>query len=177
MKKLIFLTLCLLPLFAHAGEPTEDSAKIVKAALEQIQWTIQTHDTATDCSTYVSRVLARAGTPVGGFLSNDFGKVMASHLPNWKRRDFSTDHPGGDQVALRDFLNGFPDGTALLAQWRRVGKSGHIAIVEKLASDQFMIFQAQQGRALPHASPARVSQLLYAPNAYGDRAHLSLYFE
>ncbi len=163
------LLLLLLPLSSLAS-PAQDSARIVRAARDQIQWTIDNRDTVTDCSIYLRRVLARAGMPVAGFSSNDFHKVMAKYLPHWKHREFSTDNPGADQSVLRNFFNGAPDGTVFLAQWPRVGRSGHTAIVGKVSFDRFVIFQAQQGLSLPHEAAARVSQLLYA----GGRAHLRL---
>ena len=76
MKKLIFLLLAV-PLLANAsepaGDPIKDSARLLQAALDQIAWTQATHDTNTECSTYVSRVLARAGMPVGGFVVRPAG--------------------------------------------------------------------------------------------------------
>jgi hypothetical protein len=172
MKKFLLLLLAFAP-NAHAGDPAEDSATILQAALAQIQWTIDNHDTTTDCSTYVARTLDRAGFSVGSYSSNQFDQAMAKHLPNWKRSEFSTDNAGADQDVLRNFLNGAPNGTIFLAQWPRVGRSGHNAIVEKVSTDQFMIYQAQLGLSLPHAATARVSQLLYA----GGRANLRLFFE
>lgn len=169
MKK--SLLLFLLPLYAFAS-PTQNSDVIVRAALEQIQWTKDTGDTVTDCSIYVRRVLARAGMPVSGFSSNDFHKVMARY-PQWKNREFSAEIPSAEQDSLRTFLNSPPDGTVFLAQWPRVGRSGHTAIVQKVSRDNFVIFQAQQGLTLPHASAARVSRLLYTEG----RAHLRLFFE
>jgi hypothetical protein len=172
MKKFLLLLIAFAP-NARAGDPAEDSATILQAALAQIQWTIDNHDTTTDCSTYVARTLDRAGFSVGSYSSNQFDQAMAKHLPNWKRSEFSTDNAGADQDVLRNFLNGAPNGTIFLAQWPRVGRSGHNAIVEKVSTDQFMIYQAQLGLSLPHAATARVSQLLYA----GGRANLRLFFE
>lgn len=177
MKQLLLLLAISFAPSARAGNPAEDSSFIVQAALDQIQWTLDTHDTVTDCSIYVSRVLARAGMPVGGFSSNDFDKVMATHLPSWRHAEFSTENPGADQEVLRNFLNGAPDGTVFLAQWPRVSQSGHVAIVEKISLDHFLIYQAQKGLPLPHASTAHVSQLLYPSSSYGGRAHLRLFFE
>ena len=180
MKKMIFFLLVLSSV-ARAGDPasrsTEESARLVQAALEQIAWTQSTHDTNTECSTYVSRVLARSGMPVGGFVSNEFDQVMATHLPEWRHSEFAVINPGGDQQALQNFLDNAADGAVFLAQWPRVGRSGHVAIIEKVSLDHFEIYQAQQGLSLPHSASARVAQLLYPGTNGGGRPRLRLFFD
>jgi hypothetical protein len=122
-------------------------------------------------------VLNRAGFPIGHFLANDLDKAMQRHLPHWQVAQFSTDNTVGDQAVLRDFLNSAPDHTAFLAQWSRVGRSGHVALVEKISTGNYMIYQAQMGLATPYSSPAKIQSLLYPKGQWGDRSHLRLFFE
>lgn len=171
----------LLNLQAQASEsppvhsPAYDSQVLIQAANDQIQIDAANGNTQTACDLFLIDVLNRAGFPIGHFLANDLDKAMKQHLPNWRMEPFSTDNVGEDQDVLRSFLNDMPDGTAFLAQWSRVGRSGHVALVEKVSKDHYMIFQAQMGLSLPHSSPARIQDLLYPKGAWGDRSHLRLF--
>lgn len=126
----------------------------------------------TSCSTYVMRVLNRVGISVGSFQANGFHFVMQSKLPSWGKSAF---RGNAARPALRNYLNSYPDGTAFFAQWKRSGRSGHVAIVQKRGFNRFQIFQAQQGLARPHTKPVTIEGLLYARNQYGDRSNLTLW--
>ncbi|MES3036675.1 MAG: hypothetical protein V4736_02100, partial [Bdellovibrionota bacterium] len=155
----------------------QDSTIILQAAKEEIQFSKDSGSTVTACSIYVGNVLDRAGFSVGSFVSNNFHNSMAAHLPHWQSAQFTTDNPGEDQEALRNFLNAAPDHSVFLAQWSRVGQGGHVAIVEKVSADNYLIYQSQSNLTLPHSKPAKVRNLLYPKGEWGDRSHLRLFFE
>jgi hypothetical protein len=160
-----------------ATQALNDSRILVQSAQYEIQLSKTNGSTQTACSIYLTDVLNFAGFSVGQFVSNDFDKAMRAHLPSWQMAQFTTDNPGADQARLRLFLNSAPDGTAFLAQWTRNGESGHVALIEKAANDQYLIYQAQRGLSLPYVKPARIQNLLYPKGAWGDRSHLNLFFE
>jgi|GEM_PF-7024215 len=95
-----------------------------------------------------SHRLIQAGYNFGSFMANGFHSSMQRYLPSWQSKRFSANESSG-RVALKSFLNSFPNHTAFLAQWVRAGRSGHVASVEKL---------------------------LYPSNEYGDRSNLRIFF-
>jgi hypothetical protein len=154
-----------------------DSAMLTSAAQKEIQASNANGNTETACDLYLINVLNRAGFPIGHFLANEMDQAIHAHLPNWRVQSFATDNPDQDQSRLRDFLNAAPDGTTFLAQWSRIGESGHVALIEKLSLDHYVIYQAQRGLSLPFSKPTKISSLLYAKGKWGDRSHLRLFFE
>jgi hypothetical protein len=153
-----------------------DSMALIQAAQEEIKISQSSSPTQTACDLFLISVLNLAGFPVGFFLANDFDKAMQAHLPSWQVHTFSSDNVAEDQ-ALRTFLNSAPDQIVFLAQWPRVGESGHVALIEKVSENNYLIFQAQMGLSGPHVQAARVQDLLYPKNQWGDRSHLKLFFE
>ena len=132
-------------------------------------------DWNTSCSDYVRKVLINSGIIVAPFYANEFDRVISKKLPDWKVRSF---YAGANKAraTLRDFLNGRPDNSIFLAQWKREDESGHVAIIIKNRNDNFGIFQAQLGLRRPHYKVAKIESLLYLPNDYGDRSNLKLFF-
>jgi hypothetical protein len=153
---------------------TLSSATLLQAARDEIQNSIATGNTDTQCSDYVAKVLRRANVPTFGFRANDFSQVMPTLLPSWTPTDFTTADLATGRELLREFLNSFADETLFLAQWPREGQSGHVAIIEKVAADQYTIYQAQGGLSLPHSEPAKMTTMLYGSLPV-QRSHIRLY--
>jgi hypothetical protein len=151
-------------LFACAGYssqlPSETSA-LAGAASAEIDHSNATGNKDTQCSTYVAHVLRRLGLDVPGFRANDFDQIMETYLPSWKMTEFTSDELSANRSALRQHLNQFPDHTAFLAQWPRTNESGHVAVVEKIADDSYLIYQAQAGTNVPYKKPIKIESLLY----------------
>ena len=101
---------------------------------------------------------------------------MNRSLPEWKSTAFSADEPGEGHARLRTFLNGFADHTAFLAQWKRSEESGHVAIIEKVATDKYAIYQAQQGLSSPYRKLTKIESLLYSESEWGNRSRLRLFY-
>ena len=162
--------------FHAASLNSAENSALVTAANAEIAESNATGAQDTQCSDFVAKVIRRTGLNVPGFHANDFNKIAATYLPQWKLTEFTTaDLPAG-RAALKAFLNSTPDHTAFLAQWPRLNQSGHVAIVEKVAEDQFVIYQAQGGLSLPHSAPVKVESLLYGIEPV-DRSHLRLWVE
>ncbi len=150
------------------------SSRIIQAAQAQIRFSQESGDAETACSIYVLKVLNRAGFPSSGFTANEFDQEVLRSLSFLNSSSFLISN--NDRESLRAFLNSKPDNSAFLAQWVRIGRSGHVASVVKEGSNRFTIYQAQQGLSRPHSKVATVESLLYSPTATGDRSNLRLFY-
>lgn len=162
---------------AYAAAPTPDQSNLLSAAKREIQDSNESRNRETACSIYVKDVLNRAGYAVPAFMANEFNDIVAKFLPNWSEVAFNSHDSSNDQDDLKKFLNAQPDHSVLLAQWPRINRSGHVALIEKVADDSYVIYQAQQGKATPHSKPTTLASLLYSANQYGDRSKLRLFVE
>lgn len=153
------------------------AADLVKAAKEEVRISDEEKSQETACSIFVLKVLKRSGIEMKPFTANGFSDFVETVLPDWIREEFSIHDASRGREALRYYLNEAHDGSAFIAQWPREGRSGHIAIIEKVAHDKFIIYQAQSGRATAHSKETSVESLLYAKNQWGERAKLRLYHE
>jgi hypothetical protein len=152
------------------------SFKLIQAARDEIRIYREDGIEDTACDHYIERVIERAGFPFGPFLANGFNETMHEYLPTWQMRGFSFNSKSRGLAQLQSFLDNAPNGSAFLAQWQRVGDNGHVALIAKTAPDEFVIYQAQLGTALPHEEPIKLGSLLYAKGRWGDRSHLRLFF-
>ncbi len=157
------------------GASSEQSSDLIVAAKMEIALSKQNGSNQTACSIFVRNVLLRAGHNVPTFMANDFEKIVTGYLPEWTAHAFTADSTDHGQDQLKELLNSKPDHTAFLAQWPRVGRSGHVAIIEKVSTNEFVIYQAQQAKSTPHGQSTTPSSLLYSPNQWGDRTHLRIF--
>ena len=148
---------------------------LANAADAEVRHSDETGNTETACSIFVRNVLNRMELGIPEFVANDFHLVMEKYLPTWSVSEFRVDDPHTGREALRVFLNDAIDGSGFVAQWPRVGNNGHVAILEKVAADNYVIFQAQLGRSKPHRSAVTIEQLLYAKSETSDREKLRLF--
>lgn len=178
MTKLSAVIFIATSVLACAGYSSDfsSSSEIVSAAQNEIADSKADGSQDTQCSDYVAKVLRRTGVNVPAFRANDFDKIMAKYLPSWKMTEFTTDDLQAGRAALRDYLNSYPDHTAFLAQWPRVGQSGHVAIVDKVGENNFVIYQAQAGLSLPGSKQTKPESLLYGSSGV-DRSRLRLWTE
>lgn len=175
--KLAAAALLVTTLFGCSGYSATSEPALVSAAKAQISDSAGTDD--TQCSDYVASVLRRMNVGVPAFQANDFDEIMARYLPTWKMAEFDVDGDGDlkqGRTDLRRYLNSRADHTAFLAQWPRVGESGHVAIVYKVATDEFQIFQAQAGLHTPYAKSVKVESLLYGRHGV-ERSKIRLWSE
>jgi hypothetical protein len=161
---------------ANAASENSENSELVNAANAEIAESNASGAQDTQCSDFVAKVIRRTGLNVPAFHANDFDKVAATFIPNWTLTEFTTDDLNAGRAALRDFLDSTPDHTTFLAQWPRTNQSGHVAIVEKVAKDQFVIYQAQAGLSLPHSAPVKIESLLYGARPI-ERSHIRLWTE
>ena len=152
------------------------NAFVVNAAAAEIDQSNASGNKDTQCSNYVAAVMRRLGYKVSSFHANDFQDVAAKVLPDWKMTEFTTEDLAKGRLELRQYLNSFPDHTAFFAQWPRTGQSGHVAIVEKVGDDSYVIYQAQAGLNTPYKKAAKVESLLYGTIGV-DRSRLRLWAE
>jgi hypothetical protein len=180
IMKAVALTFIATSLVACAGyanqEFSSENSEVVNAANAEINQSNATGNKDTQCSNYVAAVLRRLGYKVPSFRANDFHDIAAQYLPDWKKTEFTTDDISESRASLRQFLNAFPDHTAFFAQWPRNGESGHVAIVEKIADDSYLIYQAQAGMNTPYKKAIKVESLLYGRLGV-DRSRLRLWTE
>jgi len=174
MKKNTIVSLLTIGVLLAASSTLAGAGKISNGIVQAAKDQIRKGDSSTSCSLYLRRVLNRAGYPFRDFMANDFNSAMQKNLPNWSQQAFSVAKNG--RTSLRRFLNSAPDQAAFLAQWPRKGRSGHVAIIVKESSDRYRIYQAQLGLAKAHSKRATIENLLYAPNSYGNRSNLRLFF-
>lgn len=172
----LFLTTVLVGCAGYASDFSSDSSEVVNAAQAEIDHANQMESKDTQCSDYVAAVMRRLGLVVPAFHANDFDKIAAKFLPGWSMTEFTTDDLSAGRASLRQYLNSYPDHTAFFAQWPRTGQSGHVAIVEKVADDSYIIYQAQAGLATPYKKATKVEALLYG-TAGVDRSKLRLWTE
>ncbi len=151
------------------------SSDLIMAAKEEIAISRENDSHETACSIYIRNVLKRAGYSVPNFMANDFDKVAAADLEGWTAHAFTADSSDHGRDQLRELLNSKPDHSAFIAQWPRIGNNGHVAIIEKASNNEFVIYQAQQGKATPHSQSTTVEALLYSRNSWGDRGHLRVF--
>jgi surface antigen len=174
---LLFLSVSLAACAGYADTNlASENSDVANAAGAEIDSSNATGNKDTQCSDYVASVLRRLGYKVEAFHANDFDQVATKILPDWKMTEFTTENLETGRIALRQYLNSFPDHTAFFAQWPRVGQSGHVAIVEKIATDSYVIYQAQGGMNTPYKKVTRVESLLYG-NVGVDRSKLRLWAE
>lgn len=171
-----FLSTLLTACAGYASGLSAENSEVVNAADAEIDHSNATGNKDTQCSTYVAHVLRRMGFQVPAFQANDFDKIMTQYLPDWKMTEFTVAHLDEGRASLREYLNSYPDHTAFFAQWPRNGQSGHVAIVEKVAGDSFVIYQAQAGLNVPYKKPTKIESLLYG-RAGVERSHLRLWTE
>ena len=164
------------PISKFSSEPSSDNSEVVNAANAEIDLSNATGSKDTQCSDFVASVLRRLGYKVEAFQANEFNEVAARVLPAWQMTEFTTENLESSRAELRHYLNSYPDHTAFFAQWPRVGQSGHVAIVEKIAADSYLIFQAQAGLNTPYRKAAKVESILYGTSGV-DRSKLRLWAE
>ncbi len=162
--------------FSTSVQASEQPNLLVAAKLE-IAASNANGNKETACSTFVMKVLNRAGYAVPAFSANDFEAVAATYLPSLTSRNFNAADSENNQGRLREFLNSLGDGSVVIAQWPRINRSGHIAFIEKVATDSFVIYQAQAGLSLPHSKPTTIDALLYIRNQWGDRSRMRIFYE
>lgn len=158
------------------GEFSSENSDVVNAANAEIAQSNATGNKDTQCSNYVAAVLRRLGYKVSSFRANDFHDIAAQYLPDWKKTEFTTEDLAESRADLRQYLNSYPDHTAFFAQWPRNGESGHVAIVEKVADDSYLIYQAQAGMNTPYKKAVKIESLLYGRLGV-DRSRLRLWTE
>ena len=180
-----FVSASLIACSGHAAadfsskDSTSNSASnsdVVNAAIAEINLANQNHSTDTQCSDFVASVMRRIGLQVHGFRANDFHEVAAKALPTWKMTEFQADDLSAARDSLRRYLNSFPDHTAFFAQWPRTGQSGHVAVVEKVSDNTYMIYQAQGGLNTPYSKSVKIEGLMYGTLGI-ERSHIRLWTE
>jgi hypothetical protein len=176
LTAIIFVGSTLVACSGYSSNMSSEDSELVGAATAEIADSQATNNKDTQCSDFVAKVLRRTGLNVPAFHANDFDKIAAKYLPEWKMTEFTTEDLANGRSSLKQYLNSFPDHTAFLVQWPRTGQSGHVAIVEKLANDSFMIYQAQGGLNTPYAKATKVEGLLYGTVGV-DRSRMRLWTE
>jgi|GEM_PF-2845188 len=174
----LFLTTVLVGCGGYANDlsSSSENSDVVNAAQAEIEHANQLNSKDTQCSDFVAAVLRRLGLQVPAFHANDFDKIAAKYLPQWSMTEFTTEDLANGRASLRQYLNSFPDHTAFFAQWPRNGQSGHVAIVEKVSYDSYVIYQAQAGLSTPYKKAAKVESLLYGSVGV-DRSKIRLWTE
>jgi hypothetical protein len=163
--------------FSQAADVQTETASPSRRLIQAARSVIYQGRSETSCSLYVYRIMNQAGYKIGSFTANEFGWHMRNNFPYFKEKAFYAGSEAAGRGALRYFLNSAPNSTAFLAQWIRSGRYGHVALVVKEDTDVFRIYQAQLGRAPAHSKITSIENLLYAPNAYGDRSRLRLFYQ
>ncbi len=163
--------------FSTASQASTEQPDLLSAAKLEIAFSNANGNKETACSTFVMKVLNRAGHSVSAFSANDFEAVAANNLPSWNSKSFRAEDSQNNQDELRGFLNSLSDGSIVIAQWPRINRSGHIAFIEKVSDDSFVIYQAQAGLSLPHKKSTTIESLLYIRNQWGDRSHMRIFYD
>lgn len=126
----------------------------------------------TACNFYVHRVLQVAGFAYKIFMANEFHLYAKKHFRSYKAEQFRGDSSYSDIPRLKDYLWSYPERTAFIAQWRRPGRHGHIAMLERI-DEKLVIYQASLGKKTPRKDQTTLENLL---NANGRR-NLTIFSE
>lgn len=126
----------------------------------------------TACNFYVHRVLQAAGFAHEIFMANEFHLYAKKYFRSYKAEQFRGDSSVSDLNRLKNYLWAYPERTAFIAQWRRPGRHGHIALLERI-DDKLVIYQASLGKKTPRKDQTTLENLL---NANGRR-NLTIFSE
>lgn len=125
----------------------------------------------TACNFYVHRVLQAAGFVHHIYRANDFYLYPPKYFSHYKEEKFTRGASDSEEERLKRHLWSYPEGTGFIMNWKRTGKHGHIALVERVG-DKLVIYQASLGTKLPRKDQTTVASLLY-----GNRKNLTVYSE
>lgn len=108
----------------------------------------------TACNRYVMRVLQLMGfNSRDGFVANGFDIYAKKNFKNYKAHTFS------NTKELDLHLKSYPERTAFILQWKRAGRHGHIAILERY-NNKYFIYQSSLNSYTPKVGATTVNSLL-----------------
>lgn len=152
---------------AAAAEAELKPGQFIKIA----HWVVlkEARQLGTPCNIYLRRVLELAGFANDSFLANDFDDYARKNFSVVKTQTFNRSQ---DRARLKHHLFNYAPRTPFIMQWPRPGKTGHVAIVERIGT-QLIIYQANLGRHVARREQTTIESLLDA----NGRSRLVVYSE